>query len=65
MPRMNGLAVIKAVFAHQPALPIILMSAGIEEHVRLCILMHYPAVRYLPKDGLVSQLRQAVRDALT
>ncbi len=65
MPRMNGLEVIQAVFAHQPALPIILMSAGIEEHVRLCILMHYPAVRYLPKDGLCTHLRQFVREALT
>lgn len=65
MPRLNGLEVIKAVCAQQPALPILLMSAGIEEHVRLCILMHYPAVRYLPKDGLCTHLRQFVREALT
>jgi CheY-like chemotaxis protein len=65
MPRMNGLEVIKAVAAHQPALPIILMSGGIEEQVRLCILYQFPSVRYLPKDVLCSQLRQSVREALT
>ncbi len=65
MPRMNGLEVIKAVAAHQPALPIILMSAGIEEHVRLYILKHYPSVRYLLKELVSSHLRQSVREALT
>ena len=65
MPRMNGLEVIQAVAAHQPALPIILMSGGIEEQLRLCILRHFPLVRYLPKDGLCTHLRQFVREALT
>lgn len=65
MPRLNGLEVIQAVVAHQPALPIILMSGGIEEHVRLYILKHYPSVRYLPKDALCTYLRQSVREALT
>lgn len=64
MPRLNGLEVIQAVAAHQPALPIILMSAGIEEQVRLYILQHYPSVRYLPKDRLCDQLHQIVRASL-
>ena len=64
MPRMNGLDVIQAVAARQPALPIILMSGGIEEHLRLCILKHYPSVRYLPKDELCTQLRWFVRELL-
>ncbi len=64
MPRMNGLDVIRVVAAHQPDLPIILMSAGMEEHVRLCILHQFPSVRYLPKEVLSTQLRQVVRDAL-
>ncbi|NOU12298.1 MAG: response regulator transcription factor [Nitrospira sp.] len=65
MPRMNGLEVIKAVSAQQPTLPIILMSAGIEEQLLLCILQHFPSVRYLSKDNVSSHLRQYVRDALT
>ena len=65
LPHLNGLEIIKAVSALQPALPIILMSAGMDEQLRLCILKHYPSVRYLPKDELASQLRQYVREALT
>lgn len=64
MPRMNGQEVIQAVAADQPALPIILMSGGMEEHVLLSILHHFPSVRYLPKDMLCIQLHQMVRDAL-
>ena len=65
MPRMNGLEVIKVVCAQQPALPIILMSGGIEEQLRVCILRHFPSVRYLSKDVISSHLRQSVRDAVT
>jgi len=64
MPCMDGLEVIKTVAAHQPTLPIILMSGGIEEHVRLCILHQFPSVRYLPKDRLCDQLHQIVRASL-
>lgn len=64
MPCMDGLEVIKTVAAHQPTLPIILMSGGIEEHVRLCILHQFPSVRYLPKDRLYDQLHQMVRASL-
>ncbi|MFO0699980.1 MAG: response regulator [Nitrospira sp.] len=65
MPRMNGQEVIQAVAAHQPTLPIILMSGGMEEHVLLCILHRFPSVRYLPKLLVSSHLREYVRDALT
>ncbi len=65
MPRMNGQEVIQAVAAQQPALPIILMSGGMEEHVLLCLLHRYPSVRYLPKQLVSSHLREYVRDALT
>ncbi len=65
LPHLNGLEVIQAASAHQPALPIILMSAGMEEPLRLSILRHFPSVRYLPKDELAAQLRQYVREALT
>ncbi|MDR4470677.1 MAG: response regulator [Nitrospira sp.] len=65
MPRMNGQELIQMVVTHQPALPIILMSCGIEEHVLLCILFHYPSVRYLPKQLVAAHLRDYVRDALT
>lgn len=65
MPRMNGQEVIQVVAAQQPALPIILMSGGMEEHVLLCLLHRFPSVRYLPKDVLSSHLREYVRDALT
>ena len=65
LPHLNGLEIIKAVSALQPALPIILMSGGMEEPLRQCILKHYPSVCYLPKDVLSSQLRQYVRKALT
>lgn len=64
LPHLNGLEVIQAVSAHQPALPIILMSAGMEEQLSLSILRHFPSVRYLPKDELGSQLRHYVREAL-
>ncbi len=64
MPRMNGLEVIQAVAPHQPALPILLMSGGMEEQLRLCILHHFPSVRYLPKDVLSDQLRQVVSELL-
>lgn len=65
MPRMNGQEVIQAVATHQPALPIILMSGGMEEHVLLCILHRFPSVRYLPKLLVSSHLLDYVRDALT
>jgi CheY-like chemotaxis protein len=65
MPRMNGQEVIQAVAAQQPAFPIILMSCGIEEQVLLCILHHFPSVRYLPKQLVHAHLRAYVRDALT
>ena len=52
MTHLNGLEVIKAVSAQQPELPIILMSGGIEEQLRVWILKCYPSVRYLPKDRL-------------
>lgn len=65
MPRMNGQEVIQVVAAQQPALPIILMSGGMEEHVLLCILRRFPSVRYLPKLLVSSHLRDYVRDALT
>lgn len=65
LPRLNGLEVIQAVSAQQPTLPIILMSAGMEEQLRCSILRHFPSVRYLPKDALASRLRQYVREALT
>lgn len=64
MPRMNGLDVIRAVAAHQPALPIILMSGGMEEQLRRCILDQFPSVRYLPKDVLSAQLRPLVRESV-
>ena len=64
MPRMNGLEVIKVVSNQQPALPIILMSGGMEEQLRLGILNHFPSVRYLPKESISSQLQQCVRAAL-
>mgnify|MGYP001569986999 CR=1 FL=1 len=63
MPHLNGLEVIKAVCAQQPDIPIILMSAGMEEHVRVYTLKHFPSVRYLPKDMLAAQLRQSVKEA--
>lgn len=65
MPRMNGQEVIQVVAAQQPALPIILMSGGMEEHVLLCLLHRFPSVRYLPKQLVSSHLREYVRDALT
>ncbi len=65
MPHLNGLEVIQAVSAQQPALPIILMSGGIEEQLRVWILKCYPSVRYLPKDALTSQLRQYVSESMT
>ncbi|MFO0699496.1 MAG: response regulator [Nitrospira sp.] len=64
MPRMNGLEVIKAVCAEQPDLPIILMSSGIETHLRRSILKRFPLVRYLPKPFPNSQLREYVRASL-
>ncbi|MBX3306958.1 MAG: response regulator [Nitrospira sp.] len=63
MPRMNGLDVIESVAAEQPALPIILMSGGMEDHLRRSVLQHFPSVRYLPKPFANSQLREYVRDA--
>ena len=65
MPCMSGLEVIKTVSAQQPALPIILMSGGMEEQLRVGILTQFPSVRYLPKDVLSSHLRQSVRELLT
>jgi CheY-like chemotaxis protein len=65
MPRMNGLEVIKAVASEQPTLPIILMSGGMEEQLRLFILHQFPSVRYLPKQFISFQLRQCVRELLT
>ncbi len=65
MPHLNGLEVIQAVSAQQPALPIILMSGGIAEQLRVWILKRYPSVRYLPKDLLTSQLGQYVSESLT
>jgi CheY-like chemotaxis protein len=64
IPHLNGLEVIQVVLAQQPAFPIILMSGGMEEQLRVGILKHYPSVRYLPKDVLSSQLRQYVKDSL-
>lgn len=64
MPRLNGLEVIKAVRAQQPDMPIILMSSGMEAHVRRSILTHFPSVRYLPKPFPNSQLRAYVRASL-
>lgn len=64
MPHMNGQELIQAVAAHQPTLPIILMSGGIEEYVLMCILHCFPSVRYLPKELVHSHLRDYVRDAL-
>lgn len=65
MPRLNGLEVIKAVFAQQPDIPIILMSSGVDAQLRCSILKHFPSVRYLPKPFPNSQLREYVRAALT
>lgn len=64
MPGMNGQGIIQMVSASQPALPIILMSSGIEEQVLLCILHRFPSVRYLPKQIIRTHLRGYVRDAL-
>lgn len=64
MPRMNGQELIHVVAAHHPALPIILMSGGMEEQLRLCILHQFPSVRYLAKELLSTQLHQVVRAAL-
>lgn len=64
MPRMNGQELIQVVAAQQPALPIILMSCAIEEHVLLCVRHRFPSVRYLPKQLVHSHLRDYVRDAL-
>lgn len=64
MPGMNGQGIIQMVSASQPALPIILMSSGIEEQVLLCILHRFPSVRYLPKQIISTHLRGYVRDAL-
>ena len=65
MPHLDGLEVIQTVSAQQPAFPIILMSGGIEEQLRVWILKCYPSVRYLPKDALTSQLRQYVSESMT
>ncbi len=64
LPHLNGLQVIQAVSAQQADLPIILMSGGMDEQLRLRILKHYPSVRYLPKDCISSQLQQSVKEAL-
>lgn len=64
MPCMSGLEVIQVVSAQQPALPIILMSGGMDEQLRMCILHQYPSVRYLAKDVVSTQLCSSVRDAL-
>ncbi|MDR4470615.1 MAG: response regulator [Nitrospira sp.] len=65
MPRMNGQELIQIVAAHQPTLPIILVSGGMEDHVRLSLLHRFPSVHYLPKQLISSHLQAYVRDALT
>lgn len=64
LPHLNGWEVIQVVSAQQPAVPIILMSGGMDEQLRVCILHQYPSVRYLAKDVLSTQLCSSVRDAL-
>ncbi|TKB66121.1 MAG: response regulator [Nitrospira sp.] len=64
LPHLNGREVIQVVSAQQPALPIILMSGGMDEQLRVCILHQYPSVRYLAKDVVSTQLCSSVRDAL-
>lgn len=64
LPHLNGWEVIQVVSAQQPALPIILMSGGMDEQLRVCILHQYPSVRYLAKDVVSTQLCSSVRAAL-
>jgi CheY-like chemotaxis protein len=63
MPLMDGLELVKAIRAHHPGIPVILMTAFGSETLAMQALEH-GAASYVPKSQLVHMLPRTVQEVL-